>query len=62
MKIDFPEKTSGGNDNNDVNNLVVQIIEVEGDDIEAINMQFSEWHIDMLGNSGAHVHVTPPSP
>ena len=62
MKRDFPEKTSGGDENNDAINLVAQIIEVEGDNIEAIHMKLSERHIDMLGDNGAQVHVTPPSP
>ena len=32
MKRDCPEKNSGYDDNNDVNNLVIQMIEVDCDD------------------------------
>ena len=61
MERYFPEKNSGNDYNNDVNNLVIQMTEVEGDDVEASNAQFPATFIDMLGDTGVQGYISPPS-
>ena len=50
------------NDENDVDNLIIGMIEVEGDDIETNNVKLSSNYIDAFGDTGAQGHVSPPNP
>ena len=60
MKRDCSE-LKNNNDENDVNKLIIGMIEVEGDDVEANNVQLSSKCIDILGDAGVQGHVSPPS-
>ena len=61
VKKDYSDMSSG-NDCDDVNDLGIGMIEVEGDDIEVNNAQLPARNIDVLGHAGAQGHAKPPHP